>query len=219
MPLPEDWIQEVLAFDGLDVLIDRPPDPFAEGLIDMETYNSHGELPYWAELWPSAIGLARALRHRALGGSRVLELGCGLALPSILAAKLGARVLATDLQPDALGAAQHNADINEVTLELAALDWRDLDEFTRRGPFDLVIAADVLYEGHQVDSLLSVLTTLRAPVLLADQGRTPGAPFFSRVEERFSVTSRSDAELANVSVHTLRPLVRAGDAGPQQLDD
>jgi predicted nicotinamide N-methyase len=202
---PEDWVEEVLAFDGLDVVIHRPPDPFAEGLIDMETYEAHGELPYWAELWPSAIALARVLRKRRLGGASVLELGCGLALPSIVAALGGARVLATDLQPDALVAAGLNAAANGVTLELMTLDWRELGAVAERVPFDLVLGADVLYETHQVDSLLEVLTTLRSPVLLADQGRTPGAEFFERVGERFRVTSSSDPQLANVAVHSLRP--------------
>jgi predicted nicotinamide N-methyase len=202
---PEEWIEEVVAFDGLDVVIHRPPDPFAEGLIDMEMYDAHGELPYWAELWPSALALARALRHRRLEGEQVLELGCGLALPSIVAALLGARVLATDLQPDALEAARINADANDVELELMTLDWRELTPVAERVPFDLVLCADVLYEAHMVDSLLEVLTALRSPVLLADQGRTPGAPFFERAQERFSVTSRRDAELAHVTVHTLLP--------------
>jgi predicted nicotinamide N-methyase len=203
---PEDWIEDVLAFDGVDIVIQRPPDPFAENLIDMDNYEAHGELPYWAELWPSAIALARALRHRALTGARVLELGCGLALPSLVAAKLGARVLATDLQKDALAAAQINAEANDVTLELQTLDWRDADTLIARAPFDLVLGADVLYEAHQADSLLEVLTALQSPVLLADQGRSPGASFFERAPERFSVTSRRDGELANVTVHTLRPL-------------
>jgi predicted nicotinamide N-methyase len=224
MPLlpPDDWVEEVLAFDGLDVIIHRPPDPFAEGLIDMDVYDAHGELPYWAELWPSAIALARRLRSLQLGGQRVLELGCGLALPSVVAALQGARVLATDLQPDALAAAAHNAEANDVELELMTLDWRELDEIAERLPFDLVLCADVLYETHQVDSLLDVLTELRSPVLLADQGRAPGASFFTRAPEHFSVTSRRDAELPHVTVHALRPRdqdVVAGGGAAQQLDD
>jgi predicted nicotinamide N-methyase len=201
----EEWVEEVLAFDGLDVVIQRPPDPFAEGLIDMEMYDAHGELPYWAELWPSAVALARTLRSRQLGGKRVIELGCGLALPSIVAALQGARVLATDLQPDALDAARLNAEANGVELELMTLDWRVLEPIAERVPFDLVLCADVLYEDHMVDSLLAVVTALRSPVLLADQGRRPGVPFFERAEEHFSVTSRRDPELANVTVHALRP--------------
>jgi predicted nicotinamide N-methyase len=154
----EEWVEEVLAFDGLDVVIQRPPDPFAEGLIDMEMYDAHGELPYWAELWPSAVALARTLRSRQLGGKRVIELGCGLALPSIVAALQGARVLATDLQPDALDAARLNAEANGVELELMTLDWRVLEPIAERVPFDLVLCADVLYEDHMVDSLLAVVT-------------------------------------------------------------
>ena len=56
-------------------------------------------MPYWAELWPSGIALARHVVGLALAGRRVLELGCGLALPSFAAALAGADVLATDWAP------------------------------------------------------------------------------------------------------------------------
>lgn len=204
--LPAGWVEQVVALDGLDVAIHLPPDPFAEDLIDMEVYEASGELPYWAELWPSAIALARVLARRALDGRRVLELGCGMALPSIVAACRGARVTATDLQPDALDAARHNAAVNGARIDGFVADWRTPETLVARGPWDLVLAADVLYETHQVDTLLGVLVALDAPVLLADQGRTPGAPFFKRVTEHFAVESRTDPELQHVQVHALRPL-------------
>jgi len=202
---PAGWVERVVAFDGLEVTIHLPPDPFAEDLIDMEVYEREGELPYWAELWPSGVALARALSGRRLGGARVLELGCGMALPGIVAALQGAHVTATDFQPDALTAAEHNARVNGVDMTFELLDWREHDAVVARAPWDLVIAADVLYEGHMVDSLLGILVALRSPVLLADQGRIPGQPFFGAAAEHFTIAAHTDPELTHVSVYDLRP--------------
>ncbi len=86
-------------------------------VADMNQINRTGlnldDPPYWAELWPSAVGLARSLIERQnLSGMRVLEVGCGLGLPGIAAAKAGASVLLTDANPDALAFALLNAQRN-----------------------------------------------------------------------------------------------------------
>src|ERR1700752_539176 len=59
-------------------------------------------VPYWSVLWLSGVALARELDGVKLRGVRVVELGCGLAVPSIAAARAGAEVLATDSDPEAL---------------------------------------------------------------------------------------------------------------------
>src|SRR5690348_15910347 len=70
--------------------------------------------PYGGALWPSGKGLGDALAGRALDGLRGLELGCGLGLPSLVAARAGAQVTATDGSPDAVVFAAHNLAINEL---------------------------------------------------------------------------------------------------------
>src|SRR4051812_5243115 len=86
--------------------------------------------PYWSVLWRSGVALARELDADEAGagarpraGTRVVELGCGLALPSIAAARLGATVLATDADPEALELAARNAELNGVHIEAVTLDW------------------------------------------------------------------------------------------------
>ena len=91
---PTDLVEEVVAVDGRDLRLLRPRD--SEALLDEEAFEREEFLPYWAELWPSSLALARAIAGRALRGARTLELGCGLGLPSIAAALAGGRVLATD---------------------------------------------------------------------------------------------------------------------------
>ena len=81
--------------------------------IDPATFMEDERLPYWAELWPSAIALARWVsRYPGLEGKRVLELGCGLGLSGIAAAAAGARVTMTDYDEDALLFARFNAALN-----------------------------------------------------------------------------------------------------------
>ena len=114
-------------------------------------------MPYWAVLWRSGVALARELDGMQLRGLRVVELGCGLAVPSIAAARAGATVLATDMDAEALPLVARNASANDVQVETAVVDWAQPDELVSRAPFDLVLAADVLYERASVAPLLSLL--------------------------------------------------------------
>ena len=140
--------------------------------------------PYWEVLWRSGVALARELEGEPLRGLRVAELGCGLGLPSVVAAQAGASVLATDAAPEALGLVRRNADANGATLDTATADWYAPDELVERGPFDLVLAADVLYERAAVASLLSLLPRLAPAAWLADPGRPAVAAFMDEARRR-----------------------------------
>ena len=96
----------------------RPPS--ADELIDEAAFDEDEFLPYWAELWPSGVALARSSRRSTLRGRRVLELGCGLGLPSLAAALRGADVLATDWAEDAIELLRANAERNGIALRVGA---------------------------------------------------------------------------------------------------
>jgi predicted nicotinamide N-methyase len=159
--------------------------------------------PYWSVLWRSGVALARELDGLALNGLRVVELGCGLAVPSITAARAGAAVLATDASPEALTLLARNAQANGVRIETATIDWTRPDQLLKRA-FDLVLAADVLYERASVAPLLSVLPRLAPEVLLADPGRPAANAFIEEARRRgWRVdTRRRDI----VRIHRLRLL-------------
>jgi predicted nicotinamide N-methyase len=146
--------------------------------------------PYWSVLWRSGVALARELDGEELRGLRVVELGCGLAVPSIAAARGGAEALATDGDIDALGLVERNAEANDVRVETAAVDWADPDELVERGPFDLVLATDVLYERPGVAMLLELLPRLAPVAWVADPGRPAAAPFLEHAERRWQVERR-----------------------------
>jgi predicted nicotinamide N-methyase len=159
--------------------------------------------PYWSVLWRSGVALARDLDGAALRGQRVVELGCGLGVPSIAAARAGAKVLATDACAEALSLVARNARLNEVDVETATVDWAEPDELVSRAPFDLVLAADVLYERAHVDALLSLLPRLGPEVWLADPGRPASVEFLDRTGNRWSIETR---DLGVVLIHRLRAI-------------
>ncbi|WP_051223701.1 class I SAM-dependent methyltransferase [Conexibacter woesei] len=133
-------------------------------------------LPFWAHPWPAGLALAEYLAQwPPPDGYRFLELGCGLALPSIVAARLGATVLATDGVEDAIAFATHNFALNDTFAEVARIDWAvDGDALVARGPFDVVLAADVLYNKDNVAAALELWPRLLGPdshLLLADPRR------------------------------------------------
>lgn len=205
MTSPPDLIEEVFAAGGHELAILRPRD--AEALLDERAFSAQDEfIPYWADLWPSAQLLARVISARALRGRRVLELGCGLGLPSLAAAAAGGRVLATDWAPDAIAAVRANAARNDLALDVLVADWRDPAEVIARGPWDLVIAADVLYERRNAAPLRTLLDALATETWLADPGRAPADQLLADLElagwER-SALAHTDGP--RVTVHRLRP--------------
>jgi predicted nicotinamide N-methyase len=146
--------------------------------------------PYWSVLWRSGVALARELDVMALRDLRVVELGCGLAVPSIVAARAGATVLATDACDDALALLARNARANHMRVETARVDWAEPEALAGRAPFDLVLAADVLYERGSVAPLLSLLPQLAPAVWLADPGRPAAAAFLEQAGTRWSIETR-----------------------------
>lgn len=155
----------------------------ADALIDEEAFARDERLPYWAEVWASARGLAgwvvgerqnsRPTDQQIGRRARVLEVGCGLGLPSLVLAAAGVAVTASDYYAEALEFVRVNAWRNGIAEPATiTLDWRavpgDLE------PFDVVLAADVLYEERQARELAAALPRLvkeGGRAVVADPGR------------------------------------------------
>lgn len=146
--------------------------------------------PYWSVLWRSGVALARELDGVSLRGLRVVELGCGLAVPSTAAARKGAIVLATDTSAEALSLVARNAQLNNVRVETARVDWAEPAELVTRAPFDLVLAADVFYERASLAPLLSLLPRLAPEAWIADPGRPASGAFVEQAGRRWRVEAR-----------------------------
>jgi predicted nicotinamide N-methyase len=202
-----DLAGESVAIGGRSLRIVFPRD--SEALLDEQAFEQEEYLPYWAQLWPSAIALARVVAGLRPAGRRVLELGCGLGLPSIAAALEGASVLATDWSSDAVAFAATNASRNGAALRTAVCSWTSPEPLLDEAPWDLVLAADVLYEARNADALLELLPRLvdaSGEVLIADPGRRPAERFLraTATASGWRRQSTRDASLRQVTVHHLR---------------
>ena len=186
--VPEELVSQSIELPSGELRLLQPHD--AADLPDTGPVEWAPIAPYWSVLWRSGVALARELDGEPLRGLRVVELGCGLAVPSIAAARAGAEVLATDSCAEALGLVAQNASANDVRIETAAVDWAKPEELVRRAPFDLVLAADVLYERAAVAVLLSLLPRLAPEVWLADPGRPAAAAFLEQAGRRWAVETR-----------------------------
>ena len=162
---------------GTPYVVWQPPD--IDALIDVAAFERDERIPYWANVWESALVLAEELAAATGRGLTLLELGCGIGLPAIVAARKGFAATASDYEADALEAVRYNADRNGAAgLAVRLLDWRNLP--ADLGRFDRVVAADVLYERHHARALAAVLAQTLAPGglgLIADPGRARAAEF------------------------------------------
>ncbi|MCB0630065.1 MAG: hypothetical protein R2824_16835 [Saprospiraceae bacterium] len=167
----------------LDELIDRESQE--EGPLD-------DLIPYWAELWPSALGMAQYLLKEQVirYGETVLELGCGLGLPGIVAGTMGGIVTLSDHLPPALDFARENWILNlpEQPVQLSLLDWRHPDSSLAA---DCLLASDITYDVSNFPYLPQAFRQLIRPggrVILADPKRAVAQDFFSNLpKEGFDV--------------------------------
>jgi predicted nicotinamide N-methyase len=172
----------------------------AEALIDEAEFARDERLPYWAEIWPAARALARYLLERPAPPGPVLELGSGVALPSLALRWRGVEVLATDYYQDALHFALANARRNGIPEpDTLLLDWRVLPAGFPK--FRTVIAADVAYERRNSEALAALLprvTRAGGEVLVADPGRAFLAELIDPLE-RAGWTRRTAATFSEES--------------------
>ena len=203
-----DVVEEVFALDGHTVRMLRPRDE--DAILDellAEPDPDEERLPFWAPLWPSGVVLAREVAAHPLGGRRVLELGCGLGLVAVAAALAGASVLAIDQSPEATTVAAANAARNGVTVETAVCSFDQPERLLAGAPWDLVVAADVLYEPRNVPVLLWLLPRLAGPageVWLADPGRNGLGTFLTGVDATGWRRDPLPGDGGLVTIHRLR---------------
>lgn len=135
--------------------------------------------PLFGQAWPAGRILADEMTHHDVAGKRVLEVGCGLALASLVLQQRGADVTASDHHPLAGPFLAGNAELNGLPeIPYCDLRWERPDEAL--GLFDLIIGSDVLYErGHA--GLLAALVQRHAQpnmeVLITDPGRGNSGAF------------------------------------------
>ena len=203
MDVTADLVEETVVLgSGNPLRVVRPRD--SEELLEEKAFEHEELLPYWAELWPSSLALARAIGARSLRGASTLELGCGLGVVSIAAALAGGRVLATDWSAAAIDFTARNAQRNGVEVETAVVDWSAPETIVERGPWQLVLGSDVLYERRNVDQMLDLLPRLvgaEGEVWIADPGRETSMDFIARSARDWR---RRTTDHGRVEIHRLK---------------
>jgi predicted nicotinamide N-methyase len=179
----QDLREDRVRVGEVELTLLRPSSP--EALLDEEAFESDEFLPYWAELWPAASALAAAL-PADLQGLQIVELGCGLGVPSLVAAYRGAHVVATDWAPAAIDLLRTNAERNDIALESRLWDWRKPWD----AQFDLALAADVLYELRNVEPVVDALRRLAPEALVGLAGRPHEQQFLRSVESSTEIAPR-----------------------------
>lgn len=196
------------------------PASFGEAMRERARNDDPDEQPYWAELWPASVALARELMRGPARHGRALDVGCGLGLAGIAAGLKGAEVTFADREPDALAFARFNAAHNGVSgASTVLLDWnRALPD----GPFDLILLADVTYSERNHVPLLRLIEHCLAAdgvAIAADPFRAGGAAFADAAAQRlfcqlgqtdcFFDDTRLDVRLLSIARSAERLAVRA----------
>jgi len=143
------------------------------------------EPPYWAHLWTGALTLARYLEQRVECQDRnVLDLGCGLGLTGVIAARKGGKVTFADKEPAALAFAAVNAQLNNcLDFEARLLDFTR-DALDRR--FELILGAEILYDRSTFPLLIDFFNRHLQPggsALVADAKRTNTEEFYRQLDQ------------------------------------
>ncbi|MEM7674376.1 MAG: methyltransferase domain-containing protein [Myxococcota bacterium] len=177
----------------LDTLAEAPPDP-------------DDKMPYWADLWPSSVALAAEIDAGRIPvkNRHVLEIGAGLGLVSLCAARAGGQCIATDWDEDALLYIQASAEASGLRLTTARLDWR-APSIER--PADIVFAADVMYEARNVSDVARALPQLigkDGEVWLSDPGRAHLPEFVRTVAADFETAYANRIVDNKINVHLIR---------------
>ena len=145
---------------------------------------SSAQWSLFGQLWPAGRLLAQAMSRADVAGKRVLELGCGIGLASLVLQRRCATIVVSDVHPLAESFLAYNAALNA----LPAVHYRQLcwdRPLPTLGDFDMVIASDVLYERGQAELLSEVIARHARPaseVLITDPGRGQSGAFTRLLE-------------------------------------
>ncbi len=150
--------------------------------------------PLFGVVWPAGLALAEAMSRFPVDGRRILEIGCGIGLASLVLARRGADITACDYQPLAGEFLRQNTELNGLApIPFHTARWQGPNPLL--GRYDLIIGSDLLYERDHATLLAGFIgehATTAAQVLIADPGRGYIKPFsallagqgFVRTEQR-----------------------------------
>jgi predicted nicotinamide N-methyase len=155
--------------------------------------------PLFGVVWPAGLALAEEMSHFPIAGKSILELGCGIALTSLVLARRGADITACDYHPLAEAFLQHNVALNQLpALPFRTAPW--LGPNPLLGRYDLIVGSDLLYERDHATLLAGFIALHTHPasqVLIADPGRGYVSTFSALMANLGYVRSAKAMAMAN----------------------
>lgn len=155
--------------------------------------------PLFGVVWPAGLALAEEMSHFPIAGKSILELGCGIALTSLVLARRGADITACDYHPLAEAFLQHNVALNQLpALPFRTAPW--LGPNPLLGRYDLIVGSDLLYERDHATLLAGFIALHTHPasqVLIADPGRGYVSTFSALMANLGYVRSAKAMPMAN----------------------
>ena len=177
---------ETITINNIDYLI--------RTLKDHQQFNDHEQRAEalgissatWAlfgVVWPASRILATLVSTFLLNGKRILEIGSGIGLSSIVLHKIGFDVTASDYHPLAKEFLDANVLANNLSpIKYCTGNWETQNLLL--GEYDLIIGSDVLYEpahSGNVSSFIDLHSSNNVEVIIVDPGRNNRAAFTKKM--------------------------------------
>ncbi|CAA0101702.1 Ribosomal protein L11 methyltransferase [Zhongshania aliphaticivorans] len=177
---------QTIDVQGFDIHVRslRDNQQFSDTLGEAEALGiSSAQWSLFGVVWDSSAVLANEMATFAVEGKRILEVGCGLALTSLLLNARHADITATDIHPEAGNFLIENVRLNSgMKIPFLRTGWNDLSDGL--GEFDVIIGSDILYEREHIALLSEFIERHAKPqceVILVDPGRLNHAAFSKKM--------------------------------------
>jgi predicted nicotinamide N-methyase len=180
---------------------------FTPGSLDrfIDPVDTMQNFPLWAKIWEASILLASYLTGLPANPQKtMLEIGSGLGLVGVAAAKAGHCITMSERDPDALNFARANALANgfpEMAIE--RLDWHAPRLENR---FDYIVGSEIVYQSKAIDCLEALFDRCLNPegtIILAEGLRRTGVDFWQRMRHRYAMTAQRQSLRSDRGSHPL----------------
>lgn len=151
----------------------------AEKLLDEST-----PFPYWAKVWPSAIGLSNFIynHQQYIKNKTVLEVAAGLGLPSLVAAKWANSVCCSDYIEAPFAFVKASALQHQIyNIDCCLINWADVPNDLET---DVLLLSDINYEPAAFELLFNMITHFLArqtTIILSTPQRLLAKPFIEKL--------------------------------------
>ena len=173
---------QTLEFDTMDIHVKtlRDKQQYDEKCDLNPTFGiSSANWSLFGVIWPSSQILATLMNSYNIKNKRILEVGCGIALSSLVLNYRGADITTTDFNPAVQNLLVENTRINNgAKIPFECANWANDDDTL--GKFDLIIGSDILYEHFHLEDLSRFLnehTNKSCEIIIVDPGRGNHAKF------------------------------------------